>query len=275
MRRCTPFVLMLLLVPIAAQAQDGRAVLEGTVVDAQTGQPLPGANVFLATTMRGTATDSEGRFRLTDVAPGAHRLFASMLGIEPASRDTLLRAGTVYTFDLRLKPTVIKMGELEVSAKRDPKWRKRLKSFEKLFLGETDNAELTTFVNPEVLDFDGGWGRLTAWTSAPLVIENQALGYRLRYFLTEFQRNGNSVKYDGEPLFEEMEPEDAEQATLWADNRRRAFAGSFRHFMLALLEDRVDEEGFLTFHRFSWIVLNWSAPGFTSFSQCHCTTAAS
>ena len=251
MLRCIAFVLLLLLGPFVARAQEGYAVLEGTVVDAKTGQPLPGAHVFLATTMLGTATDDAGRFRLEEVPPGAHRLFASMLGFKHATRDTLLRPNTVYAFDLRLEPTVIEIGELEVSAERDPKWKKRLRAFERLFLGETDNADQVTLVNPEVLDFEGGWGRLSAWASAPLIIENRALGYRLQYFLTEFIRTGTTVKYDGEPLFEEMEPEDEEQAALWTENRRRAYAGSFRHLMLSLLDGTTREEGFMTYSRFS------------------------
>jgi hypothetical protein len=46
-----------------------------------------------------------------------------------------------------------------------------------------------------------------------------------------------------------MEPGDAEEAALWEKERRLSFIGSFRHFMLALLANKVEEQGFLTYGR--------------------------
>ena len=248
--RSIPLLVVLgLLFPVVTWAQTEHAPLRGTVVDDETGTPLAGAHVFIAESMMGTATDDEGRFVLDRVPLGAHRLYVSMLGYEPASRDTLLRQGHPYEFDFRLKPTVIEVGQVTVSAKEAKRWQRRLRQFEKLFLGETDNAEHTTILNPEVLSFNSGWGKLAASTSAPLIIENRALGYRLQYFLKEFIRSGNTIKYDGEPLFEELAPESEEQAVQWTENRRKAYFGSFRHFMLTLLAGRTEDEGFLSYRR--------------------------
>ncbi len=72
-----------LLLPLAAWAQTDYAALTGTVVDAETGAPLDGANVFIAASTMGTATDAAGRFRIDRVPPGAHRLYVSMIGYEP------------------------------------------------------------------------------------------------------------------------------------------------------------------------------------------------
>ncbi len=250
--RSIPFLLVLgLLAPPAARAQAAYATLAGTVIDAETGAPLPGAHVFIAASMMGTATDDAGRFRLDRVPPGAHRLYVSMLGFESAARDTLLRGDRSYTFAFHLAPKVLNVGEVTVTAERDERWKKRLRAFERLFLGESANADSTRILNPEVLDFEGGWGRLEAWAEAPLVIENRALGYRLRYFLKEFIRSGGTIKYDGEPLFEELEPESRAQAAAWTENRRRAYFGSLRHYLLALLAGRCEEEGFTTYRRFS------------------------
>ncbi len=250
-RSILPFLLFSLCLPLTAWAQADYAALAGTVVDAETGEPLAGANVFIAASMMGTATDETGHFRLDRVPPGAHRLFVSMLGYEPASQDTLLREAQSYDFSFRLTPVVIEMGEVTVNAKEARRWQRRLRKFERLFLGESDNAALTRIVNPEVLSFESSWGRLTATASRPLIIENKALGYRIQYFLKEFIRSGNTIKYDGEPLYEPLEPKHEEQAALWRANRRKAFFGSFRHYMLTLLDERWEEEGFLTFRRFS------------------------
>ncbi len=239
-----------LCVPIQGWAQADRVTLTGSVVDEATGEPLTGAHVFIAASMMGTATDTRGRFVIDHVPTGAHRLYVSMLGYEAASQDTLLRkAQGSYAFSFRLTPMVVELGEVTVSAKESRRWHRRLLRFQRLFLGETTNAALTTIVNPEVLSFDSKWGKLTAMASRPLIIENRALGYRTQYFLKEFIHSGNTVKYDGEPLFEELEPESDEEAALWQRNRRIAFFGSFRHYMLALLGGRWEQEGFVTYRR--------------------------
>src|SRR5690625_7121591 len=55
-------LLFCLLATADAQAQTGRIV--GTVTDAQTGDPLPGANIVLQGTSRGTARSEEGQYTL-------------------------------------------------------------------------------------------------------------------------------------------------------------------------------------------------------------------
>ena len=234
---------------VAAQS-DSLATLTGIVTDAETGAPLPGAHVFIAASMMGTATDAEGRFGLDRVPLGAHRLYASMIGYAPEAIDTLLSAPGRVTLNFRLQPDVLELGEVAVEAREDKRWQRRLRRFQRLFLGETANAEETTLLNPEVLNFDGGWGTLKAHAAEPLVFENRALGYRVQYFLKEFIHAGTTTKYDGEPLYEPLTPSDSAEAARWAENRRRAFYGSFRHYLLALLDGRTEDEGFVTYRRF-------------------------
>lgn len=47
--------------PLNAQ---GSGTIRGTVLDATTGDGLPGANVFLAGTSMGTATDLDGKYEI-------------------------------------------------------------------------------------------------------------------------------------------------------------------------------------------------------------------
>jgi hypothetical protein len=235
--------------PAAAQPQapDGRAVLTGTVVDAETGEPLPGVNVFIAVSMRGTATSPDGRFRL-EVPLGAHRLYVSSVGYESEARNLNLREPRVYTFEFELQPTVIEGEEVVVEAERDEKWQERYDRFVDAFIGETPNAEQTEIQNPEVVSFDGGIGELEAFASEPLVIENQALGYRITYHLKDFRLLPNRTQYDGEPLFEEMDGTPQQEAR-WAAARREAFLGSFHHLLLAMIADKVEPQGFKLFLR--------------------------
>ena len=54
-------LLGLLAGPAMAQVVD--ATFAGTVTDAETGQPIEDAHVFIADSMNGTVTDGEGRYR--------------------------------------------------------------------------------------------------------------------------------------------------------------------------------------------------------------------
>lgn len=63
----------------------GQATLSGTVQNAQ-GQPLAGANIWLAEIRKGTAADEKGVYQLTDLAPGSYTLQISFLGYATATR---------------------------------------------------------------------------------------------------------------------------------------------------------------------------------------------
>lgn len=236
--------------PSTAEARQGvRVSLTGTVTDAETGVPLTGAHVFIASSMIGTTTDRDGQYVLENVPLGAHRLYASILGFEDDFLDIVLRSEQSQVLNFQMTPDIIDIGEIVVEAERDRRWARRLRRFTREFIGETPNAEQTTILNPEVLDFEASGGTLTARAAEPLVIENKALGYRIQYFLSDFQSTPGRVRYDGEGLYEELTAENAEQARQWEEKRRASFMGSFRHFMLALIAGRSEAQGFRTFSR--------------------------
>lgn len=236
------------VVPAIAQNVP-RATLSGTVTSAATGTPIPDAHVFIAVSMNGTTTNAEGQYYLENVPLGAHRLYVSVLGYEPQGQDILLREPRNHTYDFTLEEAVIEFDEVVVTAEEDRRWQERLEKFTRLFIGETAYAEDVEITNAPVLDFSQSITEFKAWASEPLVIENQALGYRITYFLKDFEATTTRTRYDGEPLYEELEPSSPQEADLWARNRREAFFGSFRHFMLAALSGRIEEQGFLLYSR--------------------------
>ena len=59
--------LLVALGPHTAEAQ-APGTLEGRVLDAESGDPLSGANVQILGTQRGAATDDDGRFALSALA---------------------------------------------------------------------------------------------------------------------------------------------------------------------------------------------------------------
>ncbi len=241
--------LFLLLLNHLAFGQE--AILVGTITDGSSNYPLRDAHVFIASSMIGTVTDREGSFMLNDIPPGAHRIVVSMMGYESASMDTLLRANTTYVANFDLTSTTVELDEVVVNAQLARRWQRRLSKFTRLFLGETENSSMTAILNPEVLSFSSRLGKLTATASEPLIIENHALGYRLKYYLKEFFYYGNTIKYDGEPSFSELIPADSSESQRWQTNREKAFYGSQRHFLLSLKSGQTEIEGFEIHRRFS------------------------
>lgn len=230
--------------PVHAQSEQ-QVVVKGTVVDDSTGAPLPATHVFISGSMTGTTVDKDGRFRLAGLSKGAKRLFVTRLGYEPEQVDLVVPNDTTLTFSFRLQRTVLEAEEVTVSARRDEEWYERLRRFKRLFVGESKQAQRCYLLNPNVLRFDTAWwGKFEADAQKPLRFENRVLGYRLTYYLKEFEVNGDIVRWDGEPVFEPLPPQDSAQARRWAINRRQAFRGSLRHFLLALLNDRLAKEQF-------------------------------
>ncbi len=238
-------LLFSLLVIARVDLLQAQTVIEGRVTDAQTGEPLQGAHVFLADTKSGTVTDPFGRFRLSHPMPGVYRLVVSMIGYDRTPIDIAFGSGEFKKVDAELEPVVYKMDEIYVG-NLDERWEKHLERFTRLFIGESERADSVIILNPEVLRFETRWwGRFTAEALAPLQIDNHALGYHITYYLDEFNHTGTRTRWDGEPLFSEMTPIDSAQAAYWKQNRRDAFFGSLRHLLLALLQDSVEEEGFI------------------------------
>jgi hypothetical protein len=82
--------------------------IAGVVVDAETGEPLPGANVIIEGTTMGAATHPDGFFFILNVSPDIYNVQASMMGYESVTK-TGVNVTTDHTTKMtfRLKPTVI------------------------------------------------------------------------------------------------------------------------------------------------------------------------
>ena len=238
-RWVSALAVVLAALPAAAQP----ATVSGTVVDAG-GDPLPGANVYLSGTTRGDATDADGRFEIADVAPGAYRVVASMLGFTPATEDVTLAPGATARVSLVLEAAPLALGAVEVEAAFDEDWQRRFERFRRAIIGESWRADSTVVLNPEVLSFEERRGTLTAQAAAPLVIENRALGYRLVYDLSEFEARPDRIRYDGDERFEALEPTSWRDTDRWREARARAYRGSLAHFFRSLLAGTAQEEGF-------------------------------
>ncbi|MFC1583042.1 carboxypeptidase-like regulatory domain-containing protein [Candidatus Neomarinimicrobiota bacterium] len=94
------------------------ATLSGHVVNAETGERLPGANVFLTETDIGTAANIDGYFVFPQLSPGEYILKITYVGFKPAMDTVALEAGENLKRDYELLPSPIELESLEVSGER-------------------------------------------------------------------------------------------------------------------------------------------------------------
>ena len=226
-----------------AQAQGG---LTGVVQDSLTHEPLAFASVFLANTTLGVTTTEQGTFEFPKVPAGTYDVVGSYVGYRLSKKSITVTAAPQQV-TLELASTGNQLGEVVV--KPAPNEPEELRQFTDLFLGGTTFSEQCHISNPDQVRifFDEATGELTARSKEFLQIDNDALGYRLKYYGLEFGYNkqDGTMSYYGEPVFEEMKPRDERQQQQWAANRATAYRGSFMHFLRSVYNNRLEADGFL------------------------------
>ncbi|MCY4673971.1 MAG: TonB-dependent receptor [Bacteroidetes bacterium] len=83
---------------------DQTATVVGKVTDSETGQSLIGANVLVAGTSIGSATDIEGNFEISNLHAGIHILRASFIGYSAQELTVTLAEGENYVWNVALDP---------------------------------------------------------------------------------------------------------------------------------------------------------------------------
>ncbi len=219
--------------------------LTGHITDAATGKPLLFANVYLNGTTQGAATDAEGRFTLPNVPLGTVEVVASFLGYQTERRTLRLDDAQPRITNFSLKPDDRTLAGVTVKAKKKDKvWERQLREFKHEILGQPYGSQCL-IVNSYVLEFTEKEGHLQATAAEPLIIENQALGYRIWYDLQYFDAHNRHVYYAGSTRFEELPTTDERQVNRFRRNRMTAYRGSLRHLMASLVDSTYEQEGFL------------------------------
>ncbi|MFT3982205.1 MAG: carboxypeptidase-like regulatory domain-containing protein [Ferruginibacter sp.] len=224
-------------------------IVSGKVTSAVTGLPMQGASVFAQNTTLGTATDAEGNFKLY-LPEGGYTIAVTYTGYNTESRRVSNSDPDDRNISFRLSEKEKEMAEVAVVATSEVKdgWTKYGKFFTDKFIGQTSNSTACSIKNPETLKFyfSKKRNRLKVISAEPLQIENNDLGYTIRYALDSFtyEYNTEASLYTGSPLFEEMKPADSVQKLRWDIAREKAYNGSMLHFMRSVYSKSLKENGF-------------------------------
>lgn len=108
---------ILLVSKLTAQTQ----TIRGVITDKETGQPLPGASVLLLNSdpIHGTASDIEGKFKLSGVIIGRHDLKFSFVGYkEIIISNLIVDAGRESVLNIQMEEKVMEVSEAVVTASK-------------------------------------------------------------------------------------------------------------------------------------------------------------
>jgi hypothetical protein len=233
--------ILLLLIPVTSFAQ---FKITGKILDSADKKSVPGATVFLANASVGTATALDGSFSLDNVRGGQYEMVVTMVGYA-TYRKTILVNQDINLPDITLSSKSIALNEVKI--RPDPNWARNYEAFRQEFLGYSDYTARCKILNPEIIDihFDADSNKLTASSSDFIVIENRALGYRVKYQLSEFTKDykHSYMSYAGIAFFEELPGKESQKKT-WVKNRLNVYNGSSMHFLRSVIANQLSENGF-------------------------------
>ncbi|PWS26698.1 hypothetical protein DHW03_11725 [Pedobacter yonginense] len=237
-----PILLFLLLCFVETFAQQNLS-LSGSVKDKK-GEALPGAGIYVSGYKIATSTNNDGEYIL-NLKPGNYDILVQLIGFKAVNKNVVMIDKPVK-LNFILEESVTQLAE--VTIKPDPNRENYINTFKTYFIGNTPNAENCKILNPQVLriDFSKEEGILKVKTEEFLIIENKALGYKIKYLINDFQYDFRAriIYYEGYPTYEDL-PGSLSRKKKWAAKRLEAYHGSAQHFFTSLFNHSSLEEGFV------------------------------
>ncbi|RYY57749.1 MAG: carboxypeptidase-like regulatory domain-containing protein [Chitinophagaceae bacterium] len=241
----TRFLFCLLL--LSCSAGLSAQIISGRIIDSATREPLGGASVYCQNTTLGSASNKQGEFSL-ELKPGGYDLVVTFTGYQ--ARLLRINASEGRLADIEMSKEEKSLGEVVIKTSSEVKdgWVKYGGFFVDHFIGTTPNATQSKLLNPDALKFYllKKSNKLRVLATEPLQIENQALGYVMRYELDSFIYNYNNDinSYRGYCLYTQLEGSDSLKK-VWAANRSNAYQGSKLQFMRSLYDSTLTEDGWV------------------------------
>ncbi|MEM6648549.1 MAG: TonB-dependent receptor, partial [Bacteroidota bacterium] len=113
--------------------------IAGRVIDAATGESLPGAQIFIEETQQGTVSDMDGNYIILNIRPGAYTVRAQMVGFARKTvEDVRVNIGETTRIDFEMREEVFEGEEIVVTAERE--------------IVQVDRTTTTAFVDSEQLE---------------------------------------------------------------------------------------------------------------------------
>jgi len=228
-------------------------VISGVVLDNITKKSIDYAVIYINGTFIGTHADKEGHFKLDISKSPSMPITISALGYQSVIINEPQINTNLYVF---LTPKVIELNEVIVSARESSRARRarkaHMKQFKYQFLGLTTNATKCKILNEDDIRFsyDSKSGILKAYSSNPIIIINNGLGYKISYFLDQFEYrySNNSLILTGNIKFDENLSTSISNNKIFERRRKAAYLGSRMHFFRTLWNNELNQSDFTIFN---------------------------
>lgn len=238
-------VLVAFLMAIISSVHLSAQSITGQIQDSKTSEALPFANVFINNSTIGTVTNANGEFELTIHEPGLYEVVFSYVGYESYRRKVTVSDRPLAMGVIKLVPDEVQLNSVEVVSKRDKEWERNLKKFKKVFFGDGKQGNSCVISNAWVLEFSTGRaGEFVAKASAPIEFTNDALGYKVFFYLKNFWSTNDSYVIAGDTRFTPLTSQNPKEIAKWEFNRSSAYLHSTHHLFKAIVNRQMNGEGF-------------------------------
>lgn len=201
------------------------------------GEPLAGASVVLLGTTFGSVTDISGFCQLQNIPPGNYTLVASKSGFGSKVQKITIRPNVSHHFTLRLS-------EKPVSVKPAQPPHPRATEISRLLLGNSVNSMRSKVTNLEAFRVTETRTGMIASSVEPIIVENRGLGYRLSVDFDKLITSPRGVTWSGKVSLTTLSASSESEQEDWNRQRRIAYQGSLRHFLVSAANNTLSEEGF-------------------------------
>ena len=232
------FFLSFLLLNVSGQ------IITGYVIDEETKRKISQSLIYFDGTFHRTMTDIHGNFSfdiseypLMPVTVSSPGYYSVSFDAEPSEKPV----------QILLKPKLPESNEASGKSEEQEKERnENLKQFKNIILGKTHNALSCKIINENEIIFTTDNNIVKAYASGPLLIHNEALGFKASYYLDKFVLNTEDENffYSGNILFNEDLASEV-QNKKYIKKRGEAYLKSRTYFFRLLWADRLDSAGFI------------------------------
>jgi hypothetical protein len=222
-------------------------IVKGTILNKSDNLKINFASIYINGTSVGTNSDQNGYFELDITKYSSLPLTISALGYYSVTLADFSREKPIEVY---LTPKTFELNEVFVLAKSTAKERKaNIKLFRDQFLGSSYNGQHCVIMNEGDITFKNGTSHdtLKAFASKPILIVNNALGYKITYYLDKFEyyRKSKSFLYKGSAKFDEGITSEITQKKFFEKRRKIAYLGSRSHFFSSLWTNSLKSNGFI------------------------------
>ena len=99
--------------------------LSGVITDAETGDPVPGVNIFIPTLAKGTLSNVDGSYRITDIPNGRYKVVGSFIGYRNME-ETVTINNDSQTLNFALAASVTQLSEIVVTGTGGPMEKRKI-----------------------------------------------------------------------------------------------------------------------------------------------------